>query len=61
MFSGAVESRVLIASLRLLRDGSSFGLLLNQPLELFVGCSLCCSGVCLTVTKCCVQFAEAEA
>ncbi len=60
MFSGAIKSRMLIASIRLLRDGASFELLLDRSLRVFVGCCLSCSGVSMTVTKCCVQFVEVE-
>lgn len=61
MFSGVIKARALVSELRLRRNGASFVLLLDQPLGTVVGCSLCCSGVCLTVTKCCGQFVEVEA
>ncbi|MFP3038354.1 MAG: hypothetical protein ACKERG_01805 [Candidatus Hodgkinia cicadicola] len=61
MFSGVIKARALISELRLRRNGASFVLLLDQPLDTVAGSSLCCSGVCLTVTKCCGRFVDVEA
>ncbi len=61
MFNGLIVLNAIVVTVILFKNGIKIGLVLDSVLNLKIGNSLACSGVCLTIINVQQQYVELEA